>query len=464
MDTQFISIVERLAQEQGTNALLNLTRCKSLLNDYAKNEYKRERHLLLIAIETGAAKEITNATDLTIAKKIQVRTLKDDRFIDETAANEVIDLLGLVLRGNQSVSASARTQKTASHTKSKPQSTSTSGTFNNPIHNPPQPKQSIKKPLIVVALVLIFVIASTVGYVQYTEKRNIELSKAAYEAAHEKGLEAQKNSDHSKAIAFFDEAIKIEPNNSTVYVLRGFSYQRLGDNKKAIEDFTQAIKIDPNYAMAYSNRGIVYSELNDRQKAIADYTEAIRLDPNDANVYKVRGFSYGMLGDYKKAIADYTEAIRLDPNDANVYKVRGFSYGMLGDYKKAIADFTQAIRIDPKNAMAYNNRGWAYGQLGDHKQAVIDATKALGIDPNNAYAYHTRGYSHAQLGDHSKAIADYTQAIKIDVSLAEAYLDRGVSYKYLKDYKKATEDARSACDLGSCGLLQDLKKNNQIQD
>jgi TPR repeat protein len=99
MDARFVSLVERLLKERGQGDFLNLARCKSLLNDYTRNEYKKERHLLLLAIETGAAREIAKATDLAICRKIQVRTLKDDHFIDEAAAGEVIDLLALVLRG-----------------------------------------------------------------------------------------------------------------------------------------------------------------------------------------------------------------------------------------------------------------------------------------------------------------------------------------------------------------------------
>ncbi|MDR0665618.1 MAG: hypothetical protein LBF86_08895, partial [Helicobacteraceae bacterium] len=52
----------------------------------------------------GAAKEIANATDLETCKKIQARLLKDERFIDETAACEIVDLLAFVLRGDNSQS------------------------------------------------------------------------------------------------------------------------------------------------------------------------------------------------------------------------------------------------------------------------------------------------------------------------------------------------------------------------
>jgi hypothetical protein len=107
MNTQFESIVERLVKEQGKAALLSAAKCKSLLSDYAKNEYRKERHLLLLAIEAGVGKEIATAADLPICMKIQMRFLKEERFIDEAAAAEVIGLLALVLRGYRGTRASS---------------------------------------------------------------------------------------------------------------------------------------------------------------------------------------------------------------------------------------------------------------------------------------------------------------------------------------------------------------------
>jgi hypothetical protein len=104
VDAKFISIVQRLVNEQGKEALINAAKAKPLLGDYSKNEFKKERHLLLIAIEAGAAKEIANATDLEQCKKIQIRHLCEERFINDDKAVSVIDLLAYVLCGDRNKS------------------------------------------------------------------------------------------------------------------------------------------------------------------------------------------------------------------------------------------------------------------------------------------------------------------------------------------------------------------------
>ena len=58
---------------------------------------------------------------------------------------------------------------------------------------------------------------------------------------------------------------------------------------KAIADYDQAIRLDPKYAAAYHNRGLAWYAKKEYDKAIADYDEAIRLDPKYAVAYDNRG-------------------------------------------------------------------------------------------------------------------------------------------------------------------------------
>jgi len=106
MDQGFISVLQQLIAEQGKETLLTPAKCKPLLADYAKGDYKKESHLLLQAIEAGASKAIAAAEELEICKKQQVRILQEERFLAEEAATDIVDTLALVLRGEQKSEAS----------------------------------------------------------------------------------------------------------------------------------------------------------------------------------------------------------------------------------------------------------------------------------------------------------------------------------------------------------------------
>jgi tetratricopeptide (TPR) repeat protein len=56
-------------------------------------------------------------------------------------------------------------------------------------------------------------------------------------------------------------------------------YLKKGDDDRAIADYDQALKLDPNYALAYNNRGNAHFLKKNYDRAIADYDQAIRIDP-----------------------------------------------------------------------------------------------------------------------------------------------------------------------------------------
>ena len=77
---------------------------------------------------------------------------------------------------------------------------------------------------------------------------------------------------------------------------------------KAMADFNEAIRLNPNDAEAYYIRGVAYEDKGELDKAIADYTEGIRIDPKNAMAYKIRGDAYEDNGELDKAKADHDKA------------------------------------------------------------------------------------------------------------------------------------------------------------
>jgi len=268
-----------------------------------------------------------------------------------------------------------------------------------------------------------------------------------------------------KAIAAFDQAIRVDPEYALAYYNRGDVYRDKGEDDKAIADYDHAIRVEPKFAFAYNNRGNVYQAEGDYDKAIADYDHAIRLDPKLAIAYFCRGSAYRSKKDYDKAIADYDHAIRLDPKYVKVYASRGSAHRSKGDYDKAIADYDHAIRLDPKYAipldpelaLAYYKRGDLYLDEGDYDKAIADYDHAirldpLRLDPKYAFAYYKRGDLYLDKGDYDKAIVDYDHAIRLEPEFAPTYN----SYAWLlatcpqatfRNGAKAVEYATKACEL-----------------
>jgi uncharacterized protein YecT (DUF1311 family) len=93
---------------------------------------------------------------------------------------------------------------------------------------------------------------------------------------------------------------------------RGNAYQAEGDYDRAVADYDQAIQLDPNDPIAFSNRGNAYKRRGDVDRAIADFSEAIRLDPRFAEAFANRGLLKLKRGD-ADANDDITNAESLKP-------------------------------------------------------------------------------------------------------------------------------------------------------
>jgi len=113
MEKAFIDILKKLVDEQGKEALIDKSRFKGLLADYTKNEYKKESRLIMIAVDAGMAKAINDADDLEACKKTQIRDLDDDYALDTDVAEEIVNTLALILRGDKTKTISPSAAKAA---------------------------------------------------------------------------------------------------------------------------------------------------------------------------------------------------------------------------------------------------------------------------------------------------------------------------------------------------------------
>jgi len=134
-----------------------------------------------------------------------------------------------------------------------------------------------------------------------------------------------------------------------LYARRGGAYQAQGDVNRAVADYNESMRIDPTYPAAYNNRGNTWFHRGDFDRAIADYNQAIQLDPKYGSAYHNRGSAWGNKGDFDRAIADYNQAIRLDPKDTKAYYNRGMAWEKKRSLQAALADFKMHSQLAPSD-------------------------------------------------------------------------------------------------------------------
>jgi tetratricopeptide (TPR) repeat protein len=119
----------------------------------------------------------------------------------------------------------------------------------------------------------------------------------------------------------------------------------MGDLTRALADYDEAIRLKPGNAITLGARGRIYADLGQYDRALADFSEVIRLKSESAEAHYLRGKTRYISGDNAGAVVDFTEAIKLDPTHAWAYRHRGDAFARLGNRARADADRAMVDRL-----------------------------------------------------------------------------------------------------------------------
>jgi Tfp pilus assembly protein PilF len=98
-------------------------------------------------------------------------------------------------------------------------------------------------------------------------------------------------------------------------VNRGLAYLKLGEHEKAVADFNEAIRLDPLQAEHYFKRGLAYKELRDLEKASSSFASAIQFNDKHAAAYHHMASTLQSLGRTELANEYRQKAGALAPKD-----------------------------------------------------------------------------------------------------------------------------------------------------
>jgi lipoprotein NlpI len=217
-----------------------------------------------------------------------------------------------------------------------------------------------------------------------------------------------------KAIADYDQCLKIAPDNAKGLINRGHAYMMKGEYDRAIEDYQAALRINPNDWLAIFSTGVAEEDKNNYVQAVTDFTRYIALKPDDPDGYESRGNDYRQQGQYDNAIADYNHALQVKADYSLAYWSLGVTHDYQGLYKTALTDGTKYIKLKPKDPAGFSIRGLAYYQMGQYARAIEDFDKAKELGPNQAYPFFDLGCAHLLAGQNAEAVADFERTIGVD--------------------------------------------------
>jgi serine/threonine-protein kinase len=258
-------------------------------------------------------------------------------------------------------------------------------------------------------------------------------------------------------------------NNNEAYqlYLKGlfhFANRTKEDVQKAIEYFQQATRLDPNFALAYVGISQAYSLMPSYSylspgeaapPARAAAQKALEIDPSLADAHAALATTLaGYDWNWAEAEREFKRAIELNPNVADIHYRYGLIYLLpTGRMEEAIREIKRALELEPLSIAMNANLAGAYMYARQNDLALAQARKTLDLEPNHITARVWLANVYDSLGMYNEAITLSEESLKNNAADEIFLLYSG--YAYAKTGRRDKAE-------GAIKRLRDLEKTQPV--
>jgi serine/threonine protein kinase len=180
--------------------------------------------------------------------------------------------------------------------------------------------------------------------------------------------------------------------------------------------FQQAIALDPNYAQAYVGVAVVYDLLADvfapshetHALAKAAAERALRADHLLAEAHVLYGYEVAATDwDFAAGRAEMERGLSMNPNSPDALFMYSLFLGITGDTPQAVRTADRLIQLDRLSAMASFAREEALAFGGRYVEALQQDALTKKLDPTVVYGEAMDGWSLRELGRLDEAVTAY---------------------------------------------------------
>ena len=130
---------------------------------------------------------------------------------------------------------------------------------------------------------------------------------------------------------------------------------------KAIAEGEEAVALNPGETTALDNYATSLSLGGRPEEAIPIFQKAIRINPfGPSFLYQDFGHALRTTGRFEEAVSAYKKAIQIAPNDIWIHLMLAATYSKMGREKEAGAEAAEVLRINPKFSLDFWAKTSAY--------------------------------------------------------------------------------------------------------
>ncbi len=287
----------------------------------------------------------------------------------------------------------------------------------------------------------------------------------------EAAVKLQQDGQLPQAIAKYQEALAILPNNGPLWRNLGSAYQASDDFNNAFNSYKKAYSVDPKgevnslYFMA-----VIDENFKRGQAAFDKYNQYKREAPAGQFIKEANARIAALSKNVNDTVAMQTQAEAKANAETEKLSAQAVAAYEKKDYDTALGLYQQIAQLKPKEPSVPYALGAIYQQKEDWANAVKYFQQASSMDPKNkAYAeaaaaaqasavgpVMNEGYKKQTAGDNAGAIPLYEQGLKQFPNNAAGWTSLAAAYQATDAFQKAYDAYKKGYDLDPKGQVGNL--------
>jgi serine/threonine protein kinase/Tfp pilus assembly protein PilF len=282
--------------------------------------------------------------------------------------------------------------------------------------------------------------------------------------------------DLDNALAYVEQAIKLDAKYASAWALRSYILDTMGDVgliepatafRRAREDAERAIELDADEPSGYL--ALAWIQINrdwNWEGAELSLNKAGELQPGSASILRFRSFLAHSQGRLMEAIRLHEQAITLDPLFASSHSYLAFLLYLDGQYEKALASAQKALELNPQKTNDHFTRGEVFLAQGHLEQSLAEMEQEPGAYwrlTGEALVFHSLGREQDSNAALAQLINQYQQSTAYQIAEIYAYRgDSDLAFQWLnRAYEQRDSGMRS---LKIDPLLKSLRKDPRYSE
>ncbi|XP_051018119.1 tetratricopeptide repeat protein 28-like [Acomys russatus] len=257
------------------------------------------------------------------------------------------------------------------------------------------------------------------------------LSKAEFVEKVRQSNQACHDGDFHTAIALYNEALAVDPQNCILYSNRSAAHMKTQQYQRALDDAIQARLLNPKWPKAYFRQGVALQYLGRHADALAAFASGLAQDPKSLQllVGMVEAAMKSPMRDTLEPTYQQLQKMKLDKSPFVVVSVVGQELLTAGHHGASVVVLEAALKIGTCSLKlrgsvfsALSSAHWSLGNTEKstgYMQQDLDVAKTLGDQTGECRAHGNLGSAFFSKGNYREALTNHRHQLVLAMKLKD---------------------------------------------